>query len=219
VFPGGELLSGKTPAGIPNVIPRSSYSSLKKGLQPTYFLASRLKDYMEAVNDPALGVVDQLRAAFGAQTPAQIREANAWLESFQGRAEAWQVADQLLAMPLAAGADAVMCGSLLSGTDESPGKIIEESDGTRWKTYRGMASKEAQINWRGKYSSFEGVSARVPYRGSVKNILSDLEKGIRSGFSYSGARTLSELQSAATFVKQTSAGIGESKTHITGRQW
>lgn len=61
---------------------------------------------MEAVNDPALGVVDQLRAAFGAQTPAQIREANAWLESFQGRAEAWQVADQLLAMPLAAGADA-----------------------------------------------------------------------------------------------------------------
>ena len=44
-------------------------------------------------------VVDQLRAAFGAQTPAQIREANAWLESFQGRAEAWQVADQLLAMP------------------------------------------------------------------------------------------------------------------------
>ena len=119
----------------------------------------------------------------------------------------------------AAGADAVMCGSLLSGTDESPGKIIEESDGTRWKTYRGMASKEAQINWRGKYSSFEGVSARVPYRGSVKNILSDLEKGIRSGFSYSGARTLSELQSAATFVKQTSAGIGESKTHITGRQW
>ena len=72
---------------------------------PRYFFL-RLKEYMEAVNDPALGVVDQLRAAFGAQTPAQIREANAWLESFQGRAEAWQVADQLLAMPLAAGADA-----------------------------------------------------------------------------------------------------------------
>lgn len=120
---------------------------------------------------------------------------------------------------IAAGADVVMCGSLLSGTDESPGKIMEESDGTRWKTYRGMASKEAQINWRGKYSSFEGVSARVPYRGSVKNILTDLDKGIRSGMSYSGSRTIKELQTVAKFVKQTSAGIGESRTHITGRQW
>jgi IMP dehydrogenase len=119
----------------------------------------------------------------------------------------------------AAGADVVMCGSLLSGTDEAPGKIIEESDGTRWKTYRGMASKEAQIKWRGNYSSFEGVSARVPYRGSVKSILKDLEKGIRSGLSYSGARSIQELQTVAAFIKQTTAGIGESKTHITGRQW
>jgi len=120
---------------------------------------------------------------------------------------------------IAAGADVVMCGSLLSGTDETPGKILEEKDGTRWKTYRGMASKEAQITWRGQYSSFEGVSARVPYRGSVRNILKDLEKGIRSGLSYSGARNIPELQATATFVKQTSAGIGESETHITGRQW
>ena len=89
---------------------------------------------------------------------------------------------------LAAGADAVMLGSLLSGTDESPGKVFEESDGTRWKIYRGMASKEAQVDWRGKYSSFEGVSSRVPYRGPVSKILEDLEKGIRSGLSYSGAR-------------------------------
>ena len=120
---------------------------------------------------------------------------------------------------LAAGADVVMCGSLLSGTDESPGKIFEESDGTRWKSYRGMASKEAQINWRGKYSSFEGVSTRVPYRGSVRNIIKDLERGIRSGLSYSGARSISELQNVANFIKQTSAGLGESRTHILGRQW
>ena len=66
---------------------------------------------------------------------------------------------------LAAGADAVMCGSIFSGADETPGKIFEETDGTRWKTYRGMASKEAQVNWRGRYSSHEGVSTRVPYRG------------------------------------------------------
>jgi IMP dehydrogenase len=120
---------------------------------------------------------------------------------------------------LAAGADAVMCGSLLSGTDETPGKIFEESDGTRWKSYRGMASKEAQIDWRGDYSSYEGVSTKVPYRGSVKNIVADLDRGIRSGLSYSGARTIKELQSMAQFVTQTSAGMGESRTHILGRQW
>ncbi len=120
---------------------------------------------------------------------------------------------------LAAGADVVMCGSLLSGTDESPGKVFEESDGTRWKAYRGMASKEAQVNWRGKYSSFEGVSTKVPYRGPVRNIILDIERGIRSGLSYSGSRSIPELQSTAEFVTQTPAGLGESKTHIMGRQW
>ena len=120
---------------------------------------------------------------------------------------------------LAAGADAVMCGSLFSGTDESPGKIIEEADGTRWKIYRGMASKEAQVNWRGSFSSAEGICARVPYRGSVRKIIESLERGIRSGLSYSGCRTISELQSSATFTLQTPAGMGESRTHILNRKW
>ena len=120
---------------------------------------------------------------------------------------------------LAAGADAVMLGSLLAGTKESPGEIIMDPAGNRFKTYRGMASKEAQMDWRGRYSSFEGVSARVPYRGSVRHILEDLEKGIRSGLSYTGARTIRELQTRARWVQQTSAGTGESKTHITTRQW
>ena len=120
---------------------------------------------------------------------------------------------------LAAGADAVMCGSMFSGTDETPGKVIEEQDGTRWKMYRGMASKEAQLNWRGRFSSHEGVSARVPYRGTVNKLLEDIERGLRSGLSYSGARTIAELQSKAEFVIQTSAGLGESKTHILNRAW
>jgi|TARA_B100000900_G_C20576174_1_gene715414 IMP dehydrogenase len=119
----------------------------------------------------------------------------------------------------ACGADAVMCGSLLAGTDETPGKVTEDANGSRWKTYRGMASKEAQVSWRGNYSSYEGVSARVPYRGSVVKIIEDLERGIRSGFSYSGARNLTEFQSVAEIVKQTPAGMGESRTHIIGRKW
>ena len=120
---------------------------------------------------------------------------------------------------IAAGADAVMLGSLLAGTKETPGEIIMDSDGTRYKMYRGMASKEAQMDWRGRYSSFEGVSSRVPYRGSVRYVLEDLEKGIRSGFSYSGARNVLELQARARWVRQTQAGAGESRTHITTRKW
>ena len=120
---------------------------------------------------------------------------------------------------IGAGADAVMVGSLLAGTDESPGKIFEERDGTRWKIYRGMASKEAQLKWRGKYSSFEGVSSRVPYRGRVGKVLEDLERGIRSGLSYSGARSIEEFHAKAKFVQQSPSGLYESKTHITERKW
>jgi len=120
---------------------------------------------------------------------------------------------------LAAGADAVMCGSLFAGTDETPGKIFQDMDGTSWKSYRGMASKEAQMEWRGRYNSFEGVATRVPYRGPMRHILNDLERGIRSGFSYSGARNLTELQSKAKFVRQTPSGLTESHTHISTRKW
>ena len=120
---------------------------------------------------------------------------------------------------LAAGADAVMVGSLLAGTTETPGEMFMDAKGSRWKTYRGMASKEAQVEWRGKYSSFEGVATRVPHRGPVGLILDDLEKGIRSGFSYSGARNLTELRSKAEFVLQTASGLSESRTHINTRTW
>lgn len=114
---------------------------------------------------------------------------------------------------LAAGADYVMLGSLLAGTDESPGETFTQ-EGVLKKVYRGMASKEAQQGWKGSYSSFEGVSSAVPYRGPVASILKDLERGIRSGFSYSGARDLKELQSKAIWVMQTRAGQVESSPHI-----
>ena len=115
---------------------------------------------------------------------------------------------------LAAGADFVMCGSLLAGTTESPGKIITLPDSTRAKEYRGMASKDAQLDWRNKSSTPEGVASYIPYKGSVKDILADLEGGIRSGFSYTGARNLAELQHKVEWARQTSAGSLESGTHI-----
>jgi len=117
---------------------------------------------------------------------------------------------------LAAGADFVMLGSMLAGTAESPGEKVATMAGSK-KKYRGMASKDAQMDWRGKYSSNEGVSTLVDFKGPVSLILNDLANGIKSGLSYSGCRTIAELQSKAHFVRQTNAGLGESHTHILSR--
>jgi IMP dehydrogenase len=114
---------------------------------------------------------------------------------------------------LAAGADFVMLGSLLSGTDETPGDTINTREG-KFKAYRGMASKDAQIEWRGKTASLEGVATTVSCKGPVGDVLAELERGIRSGLSYSGARTIEELQAKSQFIRQTSSGQVESGTHI-----
>jgi IMP dehydrogenase len=114
---------------------------------------------------------------------------------------------------LAAGADFVMLGSMLSGADETPGDIIN-TPGGKVKAYRGMASADAQIDWRGKTSSLEGIATTVPCKGPVDDIIGELVRGVRSGLSYSGARSIVELQTKAKFVRQTSSGQAESSTHI-----
>jgi IMP dehydrogenase len=118
---------------------------------------------------------------------------------------------------LAAGADAVMLGSLLAGTEESPGDIIMQ-DGQAFKAYRGMASFDVQKEKRsGGPPRVEGVSAKVPFRGSVHLTLASLESGVRSGLSYSGARNLDELRESAEFVVVTQNGMRESGTHHPSR--
>ena len=115
---------------------------------------------------------------------------------------------------LAAGADIVMCGSLLAGTEETPGTILRSNDGMPpRKVYRGMASREAQKAWRGRVGSVEGVATTVPIKGAVSNVLHDLEWGIRSGLSYTGARNLVELRSKADFIEQTQSSQAESSPH------
>jgi IMP dehydrogenase len=117
---------------------------------------------------------------------------------------------------LAAGADFVMLGSMLAGTTQSPGQVFDNGN-KKYKVYRGMASSEAQVNWRGKTSTPEGISTTIPYKGDVNGILADLKGGIQSGMSYSGAKTIQELQAKAKFVQQTVAGQAESFTHILMR--
>ena len=117
---------------------------------------------------------------------------------------------------LAAGADFVMLGSMLAGTTQSPGQVFDNGN-KKYKVYRGMASSEAQVNWRGKTSTPEGISTTIPYKGDVNVILDDLKGGIQSGMSYSGARTIRDLQAKAKFIRQTPAGQAESYTHILSR--
>jgi IMP dehydrogenase len=115
---------------------------------------------------------------------------------------------------LAAGADAAMVGRMLAGTPEAPGDVICKPGEPPLKVYRGMASPEAQVDWRGRYSSNEGVSRAVGLKPPAASVLFEIDKGIRSGLSYSGARSITELQSKARFLIQTPAGVKESSTHI-----
>jgi IMP dehydrogenase len=117
---------------------------------------------------------------------------------------------------LAAGADFVMLGSMLAGTAESPGEIFQ-SKNKKYKVYRGMASKAAQDEWRGKSSAPEGISTTIPFKGDVEVILDNMRGNIQSGFSYTGAKCIEELWMKADFIRQTSAGQVESSTHITRR--
>lgn len=108
----------------------------------------------------------------------------------------------------AAGADLVMLGSMLAGTDESPGEII---DG--YKKFRGMASADAQIDWRGNISVDEGISTMIPCKGPVQNIFNEIKGGIGSGCSYSGVESLSGLAENAEYTVVSPSSVLESKPH------
>ena len=128
-----------------------------------------------------------------------------------------------IAKALAAGADAIMMGSIFAGTDESPGKKFK-SGGKTFKQYRGMGSIGAmsagsanryfQNNFKDK-SKFvpEGVEGRVEYKGKVSKIIYQLQGGLRSSMGYIGAKSLKEINKKAKFVKITKAGFYESMVH------
>lgn len=117
---------------------------------------------------------------------------------------------------LAFGADFVMIGGMLAGTAHTPGEVIEKKDGTKVKRYRGMASKEAQENFMGQmheWKTAEGVATEVPFKENPDSIIADIVGGLRSGLTYAGADTISELQRKLNYVVVTQAGRIESLPH------
>jgi IMP dehydrogenase len=113
---------------------------------------------------------------------------------------------------LAAGADAVMLGSILAGTDEAPGSVVRTKEGL-FKQYYGSASHRAKKEFFGSSEYVEGAERLVPYKGSVAKVLSHLLDGVRSGFTYCGASSLSELRSTASFVRVSGSGYLEGLPH------
>jgi IMP dehydrogenase len=121
---------------------------------------------------------------------------------------------------IAAGADAVMIGSLLAGTEESPGETILYQ-GRTFKSYRGMGSIGAMSQGGSdRYSQDasgklvpEGIEGRVPYKGVLSELVYQLVGGLRSGMGYCGCRNVRELQERTNFVRVTSAGLRESHVH------
>ena len=134
-----------------------------------------------------------------------------------------------IAKALVAGADTVMLGSLLAGTDESPGEIVFQG-GKQFKLYRGMGSLGA-MQTRGKKTSYskdryfqadipsddklipEGIEGQVAYRGPVSAVAYQLVGGLRQSMFYVGARTIEELKARGKFVRITAAGLKESHPH------
>ncbi|MFB6096048.1 MAG: guanosine monophosphate reductase [Haloferacaceae archaeon] len=117
---------------------------------------------------------------------------------------------------LMAGADAVMLGGLLSGTTEAPGAVVERDGGT-YKVSRGMASKEADAERTDKESleltHAEGVAGLTPHRGSVAEVVAELESGVRSGISYCGAATVSGARANAEFVRVSDGAKSREGVH------
>jgi IMP dehydrogenase len=128
-----------------------------------------------------------------------------------------------VAKAIAAGADVVMIGSLFAGTEEAPGEVIL-FQGRSFKTYRGMGSLGAMREGsRDRYAQDtaesesklvpEGIEGRVPYKGTLAEMVTQLVGGLRSGMGYTGCRTIGEFQERTRFLRITSAGLKESHVH------
>ena len=114
-----------------------------------------------------------------------------------------------VAKAIAAGADAVMLGSMLAGTDEAPGEIYMDGNGKRVKGYRGMASSGAGSSY------VEGAEGHVAYKGPVADVVTGIKNGLRSAMSYSGAFNIAEFHAKSEFVRVSPMSLGENGAHGT----
>ncbi|MBI3074048.1 MAG: IMP dehydrogenase [Deltaproteobacteria bacterium] len=207
-YPRAEILAGNvgTAEGCEALI-KAGVNAVKVGIGPGSICTTRV---VAGVGVPQLtAVADAARAAAAHGVPI-ISDGGV---KFSGD----------VAKAIAAGADAVMIGSLFAGTDEAPGEVVLYQ-GRSYKEYRGMGSLSAmRAGSRDRYSQGdvdddaklvpEGIEGRVAYRGALAASLYQMVGGLRSGMGYVGARTIAELKERARFIRISNAGLTESHVH------
>lgn len=205
LFPQMELVVGNVATGEGALAAAAAgASAVKVGVGPGSICTTRV---VAGVGVPQFSAIRECAAALRRQGIPVIADGGI---RYSGDA----------AKALAGGAGSVMMGNLLAGTDESPGEDVL-LEGRRYKVYRGMGSLDAMK--RGSADRYfqeeqgklvpEGIVGRVPYRGSVRDVLFQLEGGIRAAMGFCGARTMAEFRRRARFVRVTGAGLRESHPH------
>ncbi len=207
---------------------KSALNNLKDAFGTSVHLMAGNVATLEAFNDLSDWGADSIRVGIGGgsicstriQTGHGVPTLQSIFDCAQSDRSATLIADGGIktagdiVKAIAAGAEMVMLGSMLAGTSETPGQKFASAEGKEYKVYRGMASPEAQISWRGETRSLEGVSTTIPFKGSVNKILLNLRQNIKSGLSYTGTKNIRDFQHRAKFIRQTGASMLESKTHI-----
>jgi len=154
----------------------------------------------------------RIKTGFGVPNVSSIEDVSAYL-SVPVIADGGIRSSGDIVKALAVGADTVMLGSLLAGTDETPGYVLEKGN-SLFKRYRGSASRETKLTHGQDERNIEGESTIVPYKGGVKYIIQGLTDGIRSGLSYGGCNTITEFRAKIQYCTVTNSGIAEAKPHL-----
>lgn len=195
-YPNIDVIAGNvaTPDGVRRMIDRGA-DAVKVGIGPGSMCTTRIitGHGVPQLTAVALCVLEAKKSNVPVIADGGIRNSGDIVKAF------------------AAGASSVMLGSMVSGTLETPGEVIGGM-----KRYRGMASKEAQVVWRGelpKGMAPEGEATMIPCKGSVENVVDEITGGIRSGMTYMNADTLNNMKECALFMEMTAAGFLESKPH------
>lgn len=215
----------------------SLVKSLREHMPDVYIIAGNVATYRGAQYLTDFGA-DAVKVGIGPGSVCSTRIKTGFgvpqITAIQdcARSEAFLIADGGIRTPgdavkaFAAGADAIMLGGMLAGTDETPGEVQQEPiwesaspagfEHRKFKVFRGMASREAQEDHFGQmdgWKAAEGVSVKVPYKGPVGDVIADLMGGIRSGLTYCGAKTIKQLKHKAEFIEITRNGFVEGMPH------
>ena len=208
-YPEVQVIGGNIATGeAAKALVEAGVDAVKVGIGPGSICTTRI---VTGIGVPQVTAISEIAAALGSSGVPVISDGGI---RYSGD----------IAKAIAAGAHAVMIGSLFAGTEEAPGEV-ELYQGRSYKSYRGMGSLGAMQQQHGSADRYfqerdeieklvpEGIEGRVPYKGSLSAIINQLLGGVRAAMGYTGCATLEDLRTKARFVRVTYAGMRESHVH------